>query len=70
MAMMEYEAFQVEAGLYGDIFNSSWKNVGVLATEASWFENLWRRSDFYGVKLQMKEEMKQKCKETKVRTSK
>ena len=57
MLEMEYEAIHMEVALYGNILNYSWKDTGGITTKVTWFENLWHLTDYYGVKVHMKEDM-------------
>ena len=56
-AMMQaYEAFVMESGLYGDIFSQSFKHLGVLTTEGTWFRNLWETLQYLGADLMVSKE--------------
>ena len=57
MLKQEYEAFQIEVGLYGDILMHSWKDMGELATKNIWFENLWQLCSHYGIKVHMAKDL-------------
>ena len=56
MLQQEYEAFQIELGLYGDILSYSWKDMGCLATRNTWFENLWQLCEHFGLKVHTQRE--------------
>ena len=41
MAMLTYETFLLEVGIYGDIFAQDYELYGGLATNNTWYKNLW-----------------------------
>jgi len=54
--MMNYESLVVETGLYGNIFSHSYKTFGILATDGTWWKNLWQLLDYAGVELVISED--------------
>ena len=56
-AMMQaFEAFVIETGLYGNVFSQDYKVLGCLATDGTWFKNLWQTLRHLGVHLQVGED--------------
>ena len=53
MMTQAYEAFLVEVGLYGDVFTRDFKRYGMLATDGTWFKNLWELADHLKVSITM-----------------
>ena len=51
-----YEAFQMEVGLFGDILAQDYIRYGCLATNGTWFANLWEYLSKYGVTLELDEQ--------------
>ena len=41
MMWQVYEAFLVEVGIGGNMFNRDFTKYGGLATDGTWFKNLW-----------------------------
>ena len=41
MMMHAYEAFMMEVGLYGNVLSQDFSAAGSLATDGTWFKNLW-----------------------------
>ena len=49
--MMGYESFLVEAGLYGCIMDYDYKTYASLATNHTWFKNVWELVSFFNISL-------------------
>ena len=48
-----YEAFQIEVGLYGNILSAAYTSAGCLATDGTWFKNLWEFANEAGVTVEL-----------------
>ena len=57
MMMQAYEAFLIEVGLYGDTMQHSYKQYRGLATDGTWFKNLWQFLDELGITLETTSEV-------------
>jgi len=51
-----YEAFMVEVGLYGNILSTSFDVAGCLATDGTWFKNLWEFASYLEVDVELAED--------------
>jgi hypothetical protein len=49
--MMGYESFLVEVGLYGCIMDYDYKTYAILATNHTWFKNVWELVSFFNISL-------------------
>ena len=53
---MGYESFSIDVGLYGNIFGHNYADLSVLATDHTWFKNLWELLHTFGVDASFGEE--------------
>jgi hypothetical protein len=53
---MAYDNFLMEVGLYGSPLHWSYDDYGQLATEATWFHNLWQLVHTFKVDLCFQED--------------
>jgi hypothetical protein len=49
--MMGYESFMIEVGLYGNTMDYNYKSYSMLATDNTWFKNLWELVSYFNVSL-------------------
>jgi hypothetical protein len=50
--MTRYESFMVEVGLYGNTMEYKYKMHSILATDNTWFKNVWELVSYFNVHLQ------------------
>ena len=48
-----YESFLMEVGLYGSVFSHSHQELGILATESTWFGNFWELAHQHGIRVEL-----------------
>jgi hypothetical protein len=46
---MGYESFLMDIGMYGNVLALNYKDFSVLATDHTWFKNLWELLWTFGV---------------------
>ena len=51
MMRQAYEAFLIEVGLSGDVFQRNFAKLGILSTPGTWFSNLWELASHLGVSI-------------------
>ena len=49
--MMGYESFMVEVGLYGNTMDHDYKIYSTLATNGTWYKNVWELVCFFKIRL-------------------
>ena len=49
--MMAYESFMVEVGLYGIIMDHDYTTYATLATNHTWYKNVWELVRFFNISL-------------------
>jgi hypothetical protein len=54
--MTGYESFMVEVGLYGNTMEYEYKMHSILATDNTWFKNVWELVSYFNVCLQFNED--------------
>ncbi len=50
--MTGYKSFMVEVGLYGNTMEYEYKTHSILATDNTWFKNVWESVSYFNVCLQ------------------
>ena len=48
-----FEAFLVEIGLYGNVFQMAFADFGLLATSSTWFQLFWELGDYLDIKVSL-----------------
>jgi hypothetical protein len=48
--LMGYESFLVDIGMYGNSLGCSYNWYSVLATDNTWFKNVWELLNYFNVK--------------------
>jgi hypothetical protein len=54
--MMGYESFMIEVGLYGNTMDYDYKAYSVLATNGTWYKNVWELVHYFKISLAFKSE--------------
>jgi len=49
--MMGYESFMVKVGLYGNTMDHNYKLYSILATNGTWYKNVWELVCFFKIRL-------------------
>ncbi len=49
--MIGYESFIIEVGLYGDTMGYKYKTQSFLATDDTWFKNVWELVSYFNIHL-------------------
>ncbi len=49
--MMGYESFMIEVGLYGNMMDYDFKAYSVLATNGTWYKNVWELVHYFKIRL-------------------
>jgi hypothetical protein len=49
--MMGYESFMIEVGLYGNTMDYDFKAYSVLATNGTWYKNVWELVHYFKIRL-------------------
>ncbi len=49
--MMAYESLMIEVGLYGNTMSYNYKKHSMLATNNTWFKNVWELTSYFKVQL-------------------
>jgi hypothetical protein len=49
--MMGYESFMVEIGLYGNTINHDYMAYSILATNYTWYKNVWELVHYFNIRL-------------------
>ncbi len=49
--MMGYESFMIEVDLYGNTIDYNYKSHSMLATDNTWFKNVWELVSYFNVSL-------------------
>ncbi len=49
--MIGYESFMVEVGLYGNTMRYEYKTHSMLATNNTWYKNVWELSHYFNIQL-------------------
>jgi hypothetical protein len=52
---MGYESFMIEVGLYGNTMDYNFKSYSMLATNNTWFKNVWELVLYFNVSLNFNE---------------
>jgi hypothetical protein len=58
--MMGYESFMIEVGLYGNTMDYNFKRYSMLATNNTWFKNVWELVLYFNVSLNFNEDFQLK----------
>jgi hypothetical protein len=58
--MMGYESFVIEVGLYGNTMDYNFKRYSILATNNTWFKNIWELVLYFNVSLNFNEDFQLK----------
>jgi len=58
--MMGYESFMIEVGLYGNTKDYNFKRYSMLATNNTWFKNVWELVSYFNVSLNFNEDFQLK----------
>jgi hypothetical protein len=58
--MMGYESFMIEVGLYGNTMDYDFKRYSMLATNNTWFKNVWELVSYFNVSLNFNEDFQLK----------
>jgi hypothetical protein len=54
--MMGYESFMIEVGLYGNTMDYDYKAYSVLATNGTWYKNVWGLVHYFKISLAFQSE--------------
>jgi hypothetical protein len=54
--MMGYESFMIEIGLYGNTMDYDYKAYSVLATNGTWYKNVWELVHYFKIRLAFQSE--------------
>ena len=54
--MMGYESFMIEVGLYGNTMDYDYKVYSVLATNGTWYKNVWELVHYFKISLAFQSE--------------
>jgi hypothetical protein len=54
--MMGYESFMVEIGLYGNNMDHDYKAYSILATNYTWYKNVWELVHYFNIRLAFQRE--------------
>ncbi len=49
--MMGYESFMIEVGLYDNTMDYDFKAYSVLATNGTWYKNVWELVQYFKIRL-------------------
>ena len=58
--MIGYESFIIEVGLYGDTMGYKYKSHSFLATDNTWFKNVWELVSYFNIRLHFNEDFQLK----------
>jgi hypothetical protein len=58
--MIGYESFIIEVGLYGNTMGYEYKKHSILATDNTWFKNVWELVSYVDVHLHFNEDFQLK----------
>jgi hypothetical protein len=58
--MIGYESFIIEVGLYGDTMGYEYKKHYFLATDNTWFKNMWELASYFNIRLHFNEDFQLK----------
>ncbi len=58
--MMGYESFMIEVGLYENTMDYNFKRYSMLATNNTWFKNIWELVSYFNVSLNFNEDFQLK----------
>jgi hypothetical protein len=58
--MIGYESFIIEVGLHGDAMGYEYKFHSFLATDNTWFKNVWELVSFFNFRLHFNEDFQLK----------
>jgi hypothetical protein len=54
--MMGYESFMIKVGLYGNTMDYDFKRYSMLATNNTWFKNIWELVSYFNISLNFNED--------------
>ena len=58
--MIGYESFIIEVGLYGNTMGYEYKTHSFLATDNTWFKNVWELVSYFNIHLHFNEDFQLK----------
>ena len=58
--MIGYESFIIEVGLYGNTMGYEYKTHSFLATDNTWFKNVWELVSYFNIRLHFNEDFQLK----------
>jgi len=54
--MMGYKSFMIEIGLYGNTMDYDYKAYSILATNGTWYKNVWELVHYFKISLAFQSE--------------